>query len=151
MSKDNKEGESPVNGELSLETIAEGNYCGLKSRWHDIIKTRADLEQAWNRFDFGILMPYVHFGKEMVFGICLGEKTSGGYAVKIEKVIDHDEYIEFCINESGPPEGVAVSMVLTNPYHIVKMKRLDKMPVIKFKNRVGDPFYELYGSYNPCP
>ena len=73
--------------------------------------------------------PEVDFSEEMVIAIFSGEKPTGGYSIEITKVeLDEDEVTIF-FEEVSPEPGQPVTEALTQPFHIVKINRIDDLPV----------------------
>jgi len=67
----------------------------------------------------------VDFSEEMVVGVFLGIKPTGGYSIEITDVLKHNDYIEFLIKIDEPDPGQMVTEAITSPYHIIKLKRFD--------------------------
>jgi hypothetical protein len=51
----------------------------------------------------------------------MGEKTSGGYAIGIENVVETDKNIIITIKETIPKSGSMMTQAFTNPYCIVRI------------------------------
>jgi hypothetical protein len=51
----------------------------------------------------------------------MGEKTSGGYEIGVESVVETDKNIIITIKETVPESNSIVSQVVTYPYCIVKI------------------------------
>lgn len=72
------------------------------------------------------LVPEVDFNRHTVLAVFSGEKPSGGYDVKIEKVLESDDKKKVAVlyRESAPPAGMGVIAVLTYPKHVVVVKKI---------------------------
>ena len=51
----------------------------------------------------------------------MGEKTSGGYIIGIDSVIETDKNIVITIKETNPEPGSMVTQGFTNPFCVVKI------------------------------
>lgn len=51
----------------------------------------------------------------------MGEKTSGGYKIGIESVVETDKNIIITIKETTPQSGSMVTQEITTPYCVVKI------------------------------
>ena len=51
----------------------------------------------------------------------MGEKTSGGYSIGIDSVVETDKNIVITIKETSPEPGSMVTQAFTNPFCVVKI------------------------------
>lgn len=51
----------------------------------------------------------------------MGEKTTGGYAIGIDKVIETDKNIIITVQETNPEPGSMVTQAFTTPFCVVKI------------------------------
>jgi hypothetical protein len=51
----------------------------------------------------------------------MGEKTSGGYNIGVETVVETDKNIVITIKETSPEPGSMVTQAFTNPFCVVKI------------------------------
>lgn len=51
----------------------------------------------------------------------MGEKTSGGYIIGIDTVVETDKNIVITIKETNPEPGSMVTQAFTNPFCVVKI------------------------------
>jgi len=76
--------------------------------------------------DIEIIDTDINFSEEMVVGVFLGEKQTGGYEVEVTDVLDQNDYIEFQIKINEPDPGEIVAQSITSPYHIIKLNKIEK-------------------------
>lgn len=69
-------------------------------------------------------LPPVDFETRMVVAVFLGQRTSGGYAVTIERCLAADGGITVVARESSPGEDDLVTAVMTAPYAFVAVPRV---------------------------
>ena len=81
------------------------------------------------------LAPIVDFDREMVVGIFLGEKSTGGYEVEIVRAERRDSSLYFYYREESPPPNAMVTQALTQPFHLVRITKYQKQqnPQIIFR------------------
>ncbi len=51
----------------------------------------------------------------------MGEKTSGGYKIGIESVVETDKNIIITVKETAPESGSMTTQEITTPYSVVKI------------------------------
>ncbi len=73
----------------------------------------------------------VDFGSEMVLAVFMGRYTSGGYSIDVVSATENESSIDVVVKKAKPAKGSFRSTVITHPYHIVKLKKIEKE--IKFK------------------
>ena len=80
-------------------------------------------------------------GSPYYYIICMGQKNTGGYSLKIKEVNAIAEEIEIIVDEVAPSKGDTVTMVITNPTIIVEFAKYQEKIIIK--NTKGEVFEEL--------
>ncbi len=73
--------------------------------------------------------PEVAFDEETVVVLLLGERRTGGYAVRIDRVHDRRSEVEVVVEVQRPAPGDMVTQALTSPYFIATIPVTDK-PVV---------------------
>ena len=131
-----------------ITTLDKGYYSGLEESFSIVIDSEDHFQKLWTQHTSIFFPPesspvnMVNFDSEMVAWISLGMKNSGGYDVEIVNYVEEtDEFIIICLESMPGPEDM-VTEALTQPYHIVKMKKSDK--TVRFDIRDE----EVTGSYN---
>lgn len=118
---------------FSIETIGEGEYSGIVTREQFVIYAPDQWEEFWGRHTSMQVTapdaPEVDFSRKMAVAVFSGEKPTGGYSIEITRVdCDEDEATIF-FKEVSPEPGQPVTEALTQPFHIVRMNRIDKLPI----------------------
>ena len=126
---------SPSPTLAGIETIDKGEYSGIMTREQLVMESLDEWGRFWDRHASVHVpapnAPEVDFSKEMVIAIFSGEKPTGGYSIEITKVeLDKDEVTIF-FEEVSPEPGQPVTEALTQPFHIVKINRIDDL-LVKF-------------------
>ncbi len=68
--------------------------------------------------------PKINFNQESVIFVSLGQKKSGGYSVEITDVQIVDGKPEIKVRTRSPKPGGMQLQALTNPFHIVAVRRI---------------------------
>jgi hypothetical protein len=118
---------------LSFVTVDKGVRSGLSERRFVAVVTAKEWKDLWLAHKSGVSSgpqaPQVDFQEEMVVGVFSGEKRTGGYGIEIKRVeLDAGKQVLVLWAETSPAPGSMVMEALTQPYHIVKLKRLN-LPV----------------------
>lgn len=118
---------SSTASEIKIRQQWKGLYCGYREPTRLVIKTEDQWREVWEKLRFLRLprpeLPKIDFEKEMVVAVFMGECTSGGYSIEIINIIRTEEEIVVVVEEKEPlPESLR-TMALTQPYHVVVVKR----------------------------
>jgi len=120
-----------ANGEkIGFDTISNGQYSKQIEKKYFVISDKAGMDQLVELIkgtgNAEISISDINFPEEMVVGVFIGEKPSGGYDVEVTGVLNQKEYIEFLIKTVEPGPDDIVTEAITSPYHIIKLKSSDK-------------------------
>ena len=120
---------------VSFSTIDKGFRSGIKERKLLVIKAEKEWEEFWRLHKKAFLpvqqIPPVDFKQEMVIAVLSGEKRTGGYGIEITRVEENlvKTQMEVYFLETHPSPKSMVTQALTQPHHIVKLKKVD-IPVV---------------------
>lgn len=117
---------------LKVKKEWKGLHCGYAEPLQLVIGTGNQWEELWRNLCRQRLpepiLPQIDFGKEMVIAVFMGERSSGGYEIKITRVIEMEEEIVVEVEEKKPLPESLQTMASTQPYHIVVIKK-SSLPV----------------------
>lgn len=71
-------------------------------------------------------IPVINFETELIVVFFMGEKNSGGYSISVNTLTESDNYINVNYQETSPEPTDMVTMAITQPYCIIKLKRPSK-------------------------
>lgn len=129
---------------MSFETLSIGQHCGpggpdlrdhpsrfkVNQKGQIVIDNESDLRELWAEIHLGMFpqpdVPVVDFSKSTVVGLFMGLRSTGGYGIEAKQVTESDKAITISYNESHPQVNCMVTMVITSPYHLIKMDRPSK-------------------------
>ncbi len=131
--------------ELPFQTISSGSLFGNGAE--GITKSNSIITEAtqWdslvkkltveNNSLLDLKKIPIDFSEEMLICSFDALRVTGGFAIKIERLSIEKDRINIYYNTQKPSPGEMVSMVITQPYHIVKTAKREGVPVfIKIEN-----------------
>lgn len=108
---------------IDFETISKGHYSNHKKAANYIINSNEKLES------FGIKIPEIDFSTYTVIAVFMGEFSTGGHGIEIKEIIEYEDRVVVVVDKTFPKPGSIVTQAFTQPYHIIKIKKIDK-PII---------------------
>ncbi len=128
--------------ELKFETFEKGFYSGVKKRGEFVIKNREDFSELWRSLK-SIFIPFpeptfIDFEKFMLICVFMGERSTGGFNIEIERIIERGREILVYVKEESPGRNCVVTMAFTQPYHIVKLEKKDKKVKFFYKKTIRE-------------
>ena len=138
---------SPLNaygtggGQVPFATVDKGSRSGVRERKFVVIKTSQEWEALWRAHRSGTSpdkpAPALDIQSEMILAVFAGEKKTGGYGIEILRIEEDGaaRSLNAFVRETSPAPSAIVIQMLTQPYHIVKLRKVD-LPIV-FKS--GDP------------
>jgi hypothetical protein len=119
--------------EVSFQTIAKGYRSGVRESLQIVARNQAEWDGLWKRHvsieTNPAPTPGINFDKQIVVGLFLGEKTTGGHHVEIIRVEQSDGVFVIFYREKSPLPGTIVTQALTQPFHIIQLIRDDNLGV----------------------
>lgn len=123
--------ENPGNT-VSFESLKQGVNSGKEESFETVIRSPERWQQFWQDLHGNFYqkppLPRVDWTKNMVIGIGLGSKPSGGYSVEIKTIVIKDGQLVINAVEQQPGQNCGTTMAITQPYHVVTVERSD-LPV----------------------
>ena len=111
--------------DLNFQTISKGTFSEYRNKKNHVIKNISKWENL--REKAGILAtPNIDFNEKKVIAVFMGVRTTGGFNIEITRITEKEDYIEVFIRERSPSPEAFVTAVITKPYHIIKVERVDK-------------------------
>ena len=101
----------------------EGQYSGWTRAQRVLVRDEASWEQLWARVHTPLAspppLPPVDFSRQVVVGVALGSRPTGGFAVDILGVKRVGDRLIVRLRETQPPPGSMVTEAFTQPYALV--------------------------------
>lgn len=102
------------------QVLSESGYQGKEEKSFEVIKDNYSLEKLYTAIN-DPQIPKVDFSKSRIVALFLGQRTSGGYGIKVKSVSEKGDKIYVTVEETKPKPGDMVTMAITNPFTIVKI------------------------------
>ncbi|MFN7954070.1 MAG: protease complex subunit PrcB family protein [bacterium] len=108
---------------LEMRTIASGGGAGSGGAPHVwLARSAEELANAMSARVPGFALPpepaqpAIDFSREVVVGVALGERLTGGFGVEIVSAARRGTTLEVTFRETKPEPGAMTIQVLTNPW-----------------------------------
>lgn len=124
-------------GDLGVKVIKQwhGVNSGVTKPARTVVKDRKAWSKLWRRVHARRRPlpepPQIDFETQMVLAVFLGIKRTGGYDVRIVRVVESGRRLEVFVKSSSPAPGDIVTQALTAPYHIVVVPKSEKRVVFR--------------------
>jgi len=119
---------------VQFETVAKNVMGPFGAAKNEVIRSEQELRDAG--LDQYVSSPNVDWNTEMVVAVLMGTRNSGGYSIEVES-IEREQLLQILpvpgpppayelvvsVRETSPAPGQPVPMVITAPFHIVKLAR----------------------------
>jgi PrcB C-terminal len=79
--------------------------------------------------------PPVDFGRREVVVVSLGPRSSTGYSLRVERVVERRREIDVYLRERTPSLGDPVAPSVTYPYRAITIPRTSKPVYVKLQRR----------------
>ena len=117
---------------ITFDTVEQGAYASHELGGHPpelrIIRTQDEWAAFWEGFRSDRFpppeRPPVDFSREAVIGL-LDAHGSGGYSVTIDRIEARSDRWVVHATHTEPCAGCGVTLLLTQPHHIVRLPRFD--------------------------
>ena len=110
-------------------TMAREFYSGAIKQENLVITNPKEWKAVWRKVYANMRprprLPRIRFQKEMVIGVFAGELPTGGYAIEVIEVTHTAGTLTITVKNSSPGRHCGVTMALTQPVHLVKVKKLE--------------------------
>jgi hypothetical protein len=115
-------------GAQPFTSIFESLTSGFPERAGLALRTRAAYDETM-RTAYGILAdaapPPVDFERDMVIVVALGERATGGYAVRVDAIEQDADGVVIRSTETSPGPTCIVSQMLTSPVQVVSTPAIE--------------------------
>lgn len=122
---------------VPFETIVQGTHAARRDAGQEVIRSQDEYERVWrqirnNEGDTGP-PPEVDFASETVVALFMGRRNTGGYSIEVDEIRAGARRATIYYREYSPDPGDIVTQVLTSPFHLVRIPRLERD--IRFSRR----------------
>ena len=117
--------QSPAAKPTDMKTVARGVNSAVDDGRQVIARTPDEWTKVWRLHDSKRPAPAVDFTREMVVGVFMGSRPTGGFGVEIVGTRQEGDAVIVQYRESMPGPGSMTAQVLTSPFHLVSVPRID--------------------------
>ena len=122
----NKENQETMINSLYKGTLP-GDSLGKFEKENLVIKTEKDWKSFLKKAEVANQMDdLIDFSKSIIVVAIDSQKNTGGFSVEISKIKEEKSKLLVTIESKGPKPTDMVTMVLTQPIHIVKIPKTKK-------------------------
>lgn len=125
--------------ELQFTELKKGDSNAITQKQTRIIKNSEAWADLWTEmFPTEMIASAINFNESMVIAVFHGQASTGGYDIKINKIIEQNNRILVYITETSPGKNCIVTQALTQSYHIIQLKPSNKQIEFVFEQRVNE-------------
>jgi hypothetical protein len=103
---------------------------GLNEPTQRVVKTRSEFLKLWTQIHIHSPRvpspPYIDFSKEMVLVNGMGQRSSGGYSIRTERIEDEGNSIVVFSRTRSPGPNCMTSASFTSPVELIRLERSSK-------------------------
>jgi PrcB C-terminal len=109
---------------LVLTNIDKGTQSNVDEARQVSIRTEAEWTRLWQQHKPDRPKPTIDFSKEMVLGVFMGSRSTGGFAVEILGAEEAGGALTVRYRETMPRPGAITAQVISSPYHLVAVPKV---------------------------
>jgi len=110
--------------DIPFETVTKGSSCGHSDRKDHVINSQDEWEELWDITYSNPDVPTIDFQRNTIIAVYLGYRATGGFGIEIKAIVEKIYGIVVHVKETSPEPGSPVTLANTQPYHIVKTRKL---------------------------
>jgi len=113
---------------VSFSTVEQGSSSGIREPTRVVVRTSREWLVVWARHAQpigAVVPPPVDFSRDMVLGVFMGERQTGGYRIEITAVERTAEVVRVRYRTHEPEPAAILTQALTQPFHLVRVPRDD--------------------------
>jgi len=131
------ETQTVATGAVDTEEIDTGTYGKIVEGTEVVLRSEDELAAFWAELHGGSTSaggdtspdpPQIDFETQVVVGVVLGERSSGGYSVDVDQVVANgsEGTMRVEVTETVPGDACAVTQALTSPYVLATVDLQDE-------------------------
>lgn len=108
---------------LSFDSLSNGT-SRIKTAGNRVISDKESFATFWEEHSgSNAILPEVDFTQQTVLAVFFGQKSTGGYSIRITSIKRTGSELLVTYHESEPEKGKLNSQVINSPAHIVKISQ----------------------------
>jgi hypothetical protein len=109
---------------VALTSLDKGSQSNIDDGRQVSIRTESDWTRLWQQHKPDRPKPTVDFSKQMVLGVFMGSRSTGGFAVEILGASETGGALTVQYRETIPQPGAITAQVISAPYHLVAVPKV---------------------------
>ena len=113
---------------VPFSNVELGVSSGIRDPTRVVVRTSREWLLVWARHARSVgavVPPPVDFSRDMVVGVFMGERDTGGYQIEITGVERTAEVLRVQYRVREPEPGAVLTQALTQPFHLIRLARDD--------------------------
>ena len=106
---------------VPMKTIEKGMDSQVDKSQQVAARSAEEWAKLWNLHAGERPRPPVDFAREMVVGVFLGSRPTGGFSIDVVGAREEGGALVVQYRETRPPPRSVAAQILTSPYHIVTL------------------------------
>ena len=107
----------------AMRTVARGDQSFIESERQVVARSSAEWNAVWRQHDPDRPAPAVDFSKEMVVGVFLGSRNTGGYSVEVVSATVEQDALIVRYRQRTPSPDAITAQIITMPFHLVAIPK----------------------------
>jgi hypothetical protein len=103
------------------EVLTEQTYGGAAIRFYEILSEPNEIRMLQKDENLKNSIKPTDLQNSNFVILNMGQKSSGGYSINVEGVVETPTQIIIKVKETGPEPGGMVTQAMTNPFCVVKI------------------------------
>lgn len=108
-----------------LQTIARGTLSGVERPRRVVVRNDEEWRALWKEHAPDQEPPAVDFRARTVIAVFLGSRNTAGYGIEVRSVQREDGKTTVHVHEHRPGPDLVLAQIITTPFHITSVLRLD--------------------------
>ena len=107
----------------TMTTLAKGAHSGVETPRQVVARSAVEWKTLWQAHARDQPAPEVDFTRDMVVGVFMGTKPTGGFGVEIVGTRRDQDSLIVEYRETRPGRGAITAQIITMPFHLVAIPR----------------------------
>ena len=103
---------------------------GIKEKLQLVIRDQSAWRDIWKVINETKLqlpsLPEIDFSREMIVVVGLGQRTSGGYSILVDRAYEVGDQLQIEVVSRSPGRTCLVPAVMTQPVDVVRLPRMER-------------------------
>jgi hypothetical protein len=107
--------------DVEIRRIGRWVSSGIRGERRLVIRDQATWAHFWSELGAGV-RPEVNFSRDLVIAVALGQRSSGGHDIAVQRVTRTGGQLRISVVETSPGPGCMTTAALTQPVDVVMVE-----------------------------